>query len=152
MEDDKDLEETEYYEGDFDLLQAMDIVPDTMAAFFDTASVDRVYGEPLAKGNLTIIPTAEVLTVMAFGAGFGVGPSDESEDEGDSSGGGGGGGGKTLARPTAVVVVSPEGVYVEPVVDRTKVLLAAITALGFMMATLLGFLSPRKALKQIRGD
>jgi len=35
-----------------------------------------------------------------------------------------------------VVVVSPEGVRVEPVADRTKVLLALITTLGFMFSVL----------------
>jgi uncharacterized spore protein YtfJ len=152
MDEEKNLEDVEYYECDCELLQALDVVPDTMAAFFDTASVDRVYGEPIVKGDLTIIPTAEVLTVMAFGVGFGSGPADESESKEVGSGGGSGGGGKTFARPAAVVVVSPEGVYVEPIIDRTKVLLAAITALGFMVATLFGFLSPKKALKQIKGD
>jgi uncharacterized spore protein YtfJ len=37
-----------------------------------------------------------------------------------------------LSRPVAVVVVSPEGVRVEPVADRTKVIMAAITAVGFV--------------------
>jgi uncharacterized spore protein YtfJ len=152
MQDEKDMEEVEFYEDAYDILQAMDVIPDTMDAFFDTASVDRVYGEPIPQGDLTLIPTAEVLTVMGFGAGFGAGPADEDEGEGDAGGGGGGGGGKTLARPVAVVVVSPDGVYVEPIIDRTKVLLAAITAVGFMTATMLGFLSPKKALNQMKGD
>jgi len=152
FEDFEDFGDYEFYDSDLDLLQAVDVVPDTMEAFFDTASVERVYGHPIVKDELTIIPTAEVLTVMGFGAGFGTGPADESEAEGNAGGGGGGGGGKTFARPAAVVVISPEGVYVEPIADRTKVLLAAITAFGFMAATLLGFLSPKKALGQIKGN
>jgi uncharacterized spore protein YtfJ len=67
-------------------------------------------------------------------------------------GGGGGGAGKTFSRPVAVVVVSHGNVYVEPVVDITKVALATITAAGFMMATLLGFLSPQRMLKQLKGE
>ena len=164
MDEEKDFEETEDfadfadfgavedYNSVWDIFETLDIIPETMADFFRTANVESVYGQPIVKGDLTIIPTAEVVTVMGFGGGFGIGPADESEDGEETGGGGGGGGGKTLARPAAVVVISPEGVYVEPIFDRTKVLLAAITALGFMAATLLGFLSPKKALSQIKGD
>jgi len=51
---------------------------------------------------------------------------------GEGGGGGGGGGGQTLSRPVAVIIASPDGVRVEPVADRTKVLMAAITAAGFV--------------------
>jgi uncharacterized spore protein YtfJ len=80
---------------------------------------------------------------MGFGAGYGSGPvntesDEESEQEGtEAGGGGGGGGGRTLSRPVAVIVASPEGVRVEPVVDPTKIALAAITAAGFMLTTIL---------------
>jgi uncharacterized spore protein YtfJ len=55
---------------------------------------------------------------------------------GSGGGGGGGGGGRVFSRPVAVVVASPEGVRVEPVLDVTKIALAALTAGGFMLATL----------------
>ena len=47
-----------------------------------------------------------------------------------------GGGGRTFSRPVAVVIVGPEGVRVEPVMDVTKVALAALTAFGFMFSML----------------
>ena len=62
------------------------------------------------------------------------------------------GGGKTLARPAAVVVISPQGVHVEPIVDVTKVAIAGITASGLMMATLLGMLNPRSIFKRLQGE
>jgi hypothetical protein len=51
-----------------------------------------------------------------------------------------------------VVVISPEGVHVEPVVDATKVAIAGITASGLMMATLLGILNPRNFFKRLQGE
>jgi hypothetical protein len=41
-----------------------------------------------------------------------------------------------LSRPVAAVVISPTGVRVEPILDLTKIVLAALTTLGFMAATL----------------
>jgi uncharacterized spore protein YtfJ len=123
--------------------QAIEMVEITMDNFLATADVSRVYGEPIQNGDTTIIPAAEVLVGMGFGAGYGSGPvntesDEESEQEGtEAGGGGGGGGGRTLSRPVAVIVASPEGVRVEPVVDPTKIALAAITAAGFMLTTIL---------------
>jgi hypothetical protein len=57
---------------------------------------------------------------------------------------GGGGGGRTLARPVAIIIMDAEGVRVEPVVDPTKIALAALTTAGFMTATLFGFFRPRR--------
>ncbi len=136
--------------------QAIDAVENTLAQFLDTANVNRVYGAPIRRGDVTIIPAAELLVGLGFGAGAGSGTSPEQEGDGTGvsggSGGGGGGGGRTLSRPVAVVIISPDGVRVEPVVDTTKVALAAITAGGFMLATLLGFFSPKKAAQQLKGE
>ncbi len=119
---------------------SVESIRETMEQFFDTAGVERVYGEPLEYGETIVIPSAEVLTVMGFGVGSGGGQSDVDESQSVGSGGGGGGGGRTLSRPVAVIVVSPDGVRVEPVVDPTKIALAAITASGFMLATMLRML------------
>ena len=114
--------------------QAIDMMQETLETFLETADVNRVYAQPVEhEGNL-IIPAAEVIAGMGFGAGYGAGgPLD---DDGGGSGGGGGGGGKTLARPVAVIISDKNGVRVEPVIDPTKIALAAFTAFGFMFATL----------------
>jgi uncharacterized spore protein YtfJ len=108
--------------------------------------VDRVYGAPIRRGDVTIIPAAEVIAGLGFGLGFGSGADPEDVPKGEvriPAGGGGGGGGRTLSRPVAVVVVDPEGVRVEPVVDHTKIALAALTAAGFIFITLLRINSGR---------
>jgi hypothetical protein len=40
-----------------------------------------------------------------------------------------------LSPPVAVIVASPRGVEVKPVVDVTKIVFAALTALGFVWAS-----------------
>lgn len=126
-------------------------VQSTMETFFETAHVDHVYGEPMQHGDTLIIPAAEVLVGMGFGSamGYGSGSSPEGEGEGEGGGGGGGGGGRTLSRPVAVVIATPQGVRVEPVIDPTKIVMAAITAGGFMLAMLTRMKNPRRALRRM---
>jgi uncharacterized spore protein YtfJ len=135
--------------GDFEVssvTDAMDVIDLTMERFMDTASVDLVYGEPVEHGDTMIIPTAEILVGLGFGAGYGGGSSGKQEEEGEGygEGGGGGGGGRTFSRPVAIVVSSPEGVRVEPVVDITKIALGFLTAAGFMTGMILRMLSPKR--------
>lgn len=129
---------------------SLDSVQEILEKFLDTARVEAVYGQPVQHGSTLIIPTAEVLTGMGFGMGFGGGeapqeeekdiPAEEPEEEskrgGTGAGGGGGGGGQSLSRPVAVIIADQDGVRIEPVFDRTKVALAALTALGFAVSML----------------
>src|SRR3972149_5950383 len=130
--------------------QAVDAVQETLELFLETANVDRVYGEPIAYGETILIPAAEVLTGVGFGLGYGSGTAQGEEKPdgsgagggagsgtGSGAGGGGGGGGRTLSRPVAVIIASPDGVRVQPIVDPTKIALAALTAVGFMAGMML---------------
>ncbi len=123
-------------------------IRETMENLTRIAATDAVYGKPIKSGGITIIPTAEVLCGMGFGLGSGsYNPSEEdqpvqeqrtakdetSPEPMSGSGSGGGGGGYSFSRPVAVVIVSPEGVRIEPVLDRTKIALAALTTAGFMI-------------------
>jgi len=143
---------------------AMEMMKDTLGNFLQAGNVKTVYGEPIKEGETLIIPSAEVFAVMAFGAGSGygkgrqAGPEErdtekeadtEEEYTGEGGGSGGGGGGRILSRPAAVVIVSPEGVRVEPVIDITKIALAALTASGFILGMLFRMMNPRRALKEM---
>ncbi|UCH59081.1 MAG: hypothetical protein JSV61_12805 [Anaerolineales bacterium] len=112
----------------------IEVIQGTLNNFLEAADVTAVYGEPIKNGDTLIIPTAEVLSGMGFGLAYGGG----EDQAGDAAGGaGGGGGGRILSRPVAVVIATPDEVRVEPVVDITKISLAALTASGFMMGMLL---------------
>ncbi len=123
---------------------AIDAVEVTLDKLLDVASVDAAFAEPIEHGDTIIIPCAEVLANVGFGVGYGFGQSSGAKEEGNNSnpgsggggGAGGGGGGRTFSRPVAVIVSSPDGVRVEPVVDVTKIALAVFTAGGFMLAML----------------
>lgn len=96
---------------------------------FDIARTDAVFGEPLTRGDTTVIVASEL--VVGMGVGFGGGEGGDPDGE-NGSGGGGGGGGYALGRPVAVVTIDAQGVHVTPVFDLTKIAIAAITALGAM--------------------
>jgi uncharacterized spore protein YtfJ len=139
MDEEKTVNETqEEFEG-VDYNRPLDIFQDNMDTLLEVADVSSVFGEPVQSGDNLVIPAAEVLVGVGFGLGAGFGRNnkeDESKGGGSGGGSGGGGGGRVFSRPVAVVIASPEGVRVEPVVDVTKIALAALTAGGFMLATL----------------
>ncbi len=128
----------------------LEMFQDTMEEFLAAADVRVVYGEPIQHDDTMIIPTAEVLCGLGFGVGSGSGTSTDNPDKpAQGSGSGGGGGGRILSRPVAVVVASPEGVRVEPVVDVTKIALAGLTAFGFMVGMMFRMSSRRHALPSL---
>lgn len=99
-----------------------------LGRMFDLTQPDAVYSAPATQGDTMVINASELSA--SFGAGFGGGGGiDEREDDG-GFGGGGGGGGFTTARPVATIEIGPRGVIVHPVVDVTKVAIAALTAVG----------------------
>jgi uncharacterized spore protein YtfJ len=126
----------------------LEMFQDTVEEFLAAADVRVVYGEPIQHDDTLIIPTAEVLCGLGFGVGSGSGSNavEHTDKPSQGSGSGGGGGGRILSRPVAVVVASPEGVRVEPVVDITKIALAGLTALGFMVGMMFRMSSRRHAL------
>jgi uncharacterized spore protein YtfJ len=129
----------------------LEMFQDTMEEFLAAADVRVVYGEPIEHDDTIIIPTAEVLCGLGFGVGSGRGSDTEEDSDKPASGSasGGFGGGRILSRPVAVVVASPEGVRVEPVLDITKIALAGLTALGFMVGMMFRMSSRRHGLPTI---
>jgi len=129
----------------------LDHYQETMEEFLSAADVRVVYGEPIQHNDTTIIPTAEILCGLGFAVGSGSGTDTGHNPDNPSvgKGSGGGGGGRILSRPVAVVVASPEGVRVEPVFDVTKVALAGLTALGFMVGMTFRMSSKRRALTSV---
>jgi uncharacterized spore protein YtfJ len=93
-----------------------------------TASADAVFGEPVVNGDTTVIPCSEVF--MGMGMGSGSGPIDEN---GHPTGGGSGGGGGARGRPVAAIVITKDGVRVEPIFDLTRIVLASLTTGAFIL-------------------
>jgi uncharacterized spore protein YtfJ len=96
----------------------------------DTMTVKRVYGEPIEKDGLTLIPAAEVL-------GGGGGGSDEAHN--------GGGGFGVSARPVGMWIIRGEDVEWEPAMDATKM------ALRGMLVAIVFLFVVRSVVKTVAG-
>jgi uncharacterized spore protein YtfJ len=90
------------------------------------ATVRTVFGDPMEVHGRTIIPVAKV----RFGFGMGMGrdkrKDDENHDDDHHRTAGGGGGGGAVIRPLAVIEISDGQTKVTPIVDVTRIVLAAI--------------------------
>jgi hypothetical protein len=73
------------------------------------ASVTAVFGEPVARGEVTVIPVARVR--WGFGGGQG-----EGGEAGGPTGSGLGGGGGVAADPVGYVEIGPAGATFRPIV------------------------------------
>lgn len=80
----------------------------------DQATVGRVFGEPITRGDVTIIPVARI----AQGAGGGMGQA--KEFEGSGSGGGGFG---IAAKPAGIYVIKDGEVHWKPAIDVNRIVL-----------------------------
>lgn len=118
---------------------------ETIEGLREKANVEAVFGKPETIGEKTIIPIAQV--GYGFGMGFGEGKAPaEAEGEEVPTGRGGGGGGGVLAKPIAVLEVTPEETKLTPIVDSTRLFLA-----GMAMAAWSAFWISR-ALARIFGQ
>jgi uncharacterized spore protein YtfJ len=124
----------------------------TLRNLLGTAGVAKVFAKPIQHEDVMIIPAAEVMAGVGFGYGHLYGSGETSSEGTESIGGGegGGGAGRTFSRPVAIVIADPDGVRVEPVRDITKVVLAAVTAGGFMAAMMMRMISPKRALRELK--
>jgi len=120
-----------------------------MERIFSPTRHGAVFGEPVKSGEYTLITASEVSGGGGFGLGEGWSGQPGSDGNagaqnttgtaggaGPSGGSGGGGGGGALGRPVAVIVIGPQGVKVEPIVDVTKIALQALKMWGRVTAIL----------------
>ena len=77
------------------------------------AGVQAVFGAPIERGELTVIPVARLR--WGFGGGAGSGPL--AGGEGDAQGTGSGGGGGVIAVPAGYIEMGPTGSTFRPIVD-----------------------------------
>ncbi|HEY5989511.1 MAG TPA: hypothetical protein VIV12_24505 [Streptosporangiaceae bacterium] len=133
--------------GDASLIdRAGEQVPKTLEKIFAAAQPGAVFGQPVNAGSYTLITAAEVTSGGGFGVGMGRGPvpkpdarrsppAEAAPPTGKQTirGGGFGGGGGSMGRPVAIIAIGPSGVTVRPVLDVTKVAMAALTASAAML-------------------
>jgi uncharacterized spore protein YtfJ len=138
-------------------------VPKMLERLLAAAKPDAVFGQPVESGSYTIITASEVTSGGGFGLGTGRGPEPKPDAkqsppaqaappaDGRTIGGGGfGGGGGSMGRPVAIIAIGPSGVTIRPVVDVTKVVLAALTASATVFGLRRATRRARKATRQAR--
>lgn len=110
-----------------------------------TARAEATYSQPVTQGEHTVITASELFIGMGVGYGYGGANPAAVETSGEMGlGGGGGGGGYAAARPIAAIIIGPQGVRVEPIIDPTKMALAFFTTLGTMFLMLRSMKRGRK--------
>ena len=107
-------------------------VQEILARAQDTVTVKRVYGEPIEKDGLTIIPAASV----AGGGGGGSGSAEAGQE-------GGGVGFGVKARPVGAFVIKDGEVSWKAATDDTRIALRGI------MVPIVGMLVFRSVVKTI---
>jgi len=92
------------------------------------AAVETVFGDPIELHGRTIIPIASV----RYGFGIGMGRRRRKGDvEPEPNEGGGGGGGGAIVTPLAVIEIGKEQNRITPIIDLTRLGLAAIALAGW---------------------
>lgn len=106
----------------------LDQILNRIGQMHERATVKTVFGEPYQVDGRTVVPVAKV----SYGFGFGAGRGNAKESEANESGGaGGGGGGRVSVRPVAVLEMSAAGTSVRPIVDVTRIALAAMALVAW---------------------
>jgi uncharacterized spore protein YtfJ len=95
------------------------------------ATVEAIYGEPIAAQGKTVIPIAKIM--YGYGAGAGTGGVGDSSARGE----GGGGGGAVRAIPVGVIEISDQQTRFVPITDRKK--LAGVLLAGIGLGMCLGW-------------
>jgi uncharacterized spore protein YtfJ len=99
------------------------------------ATVQAVFGEPIARGDVTVVPVARV----RWGFGAGGGRSDATET-GPASGSGGGGG--VVAEPVGYLEIDANGTEFKPITS-------VMPSPGFLLAAGVAFAIVVRALSRL---
>jgi uncharacterized spore protein YtfJ len=102
----------------------------------DTLTVRRVFGEPIERDGVVVVPVATVRGTAGAGSGEG--------GTGEQTGSGGGGGWGLSARPAGVFVIHDGDVRWQPALDLNRVIV------GGQIVAIIGLLVLRTIVKRMR--
>jgi uncharacterized spore protein YtfJ len=134
---------------------SLDRVFSVVEGMRQVACADVAFGKPLEVEGKVLIPVATVATGFGLGMGQMVDAECEQEPDGGDAeseegqtpaepgeqagerpageGQGGGGGGGARSRPIAVIEVTPAATVIRPIVDESKVMLAGIALVAWIV-------------------
>jgi uncharacterized spore protein YtfJ len=96
--------------SDLDRARAAAAVPEHLTRatdqLIDAATVRRVFGDPVERGDRTVVPMASIDAMIGFGSGTG------GQAAPDGGGSGSGAGGRTRATPVGALELDADGVHI----------------------------------------
>lgn len=104
----------------------------------DTITVRRVFGEPIERGDATIVPAAAVM------GGAGAGEGGEGEAQGAGSGFG------VRARPVGAYVIRNGEVSWRPAVDVMRIIMSGMVFAGVTMLVVMRAVNKRRPRAKAR--
>lgn len=107
----------------------------------DSITVRRVYGKPIERGEVTVIPAAAVQGGAGGGSG-GPGPAADGLESGTATGGGAGWG--MRARPVGAYVLRDDELRWEAALDLNRVILGGQVVAVVALLTLRTWLKRRR--------
>lgn len=138
---------------------------DAVRRMIESVRPEAIFGSPVEREGVTVIPCSEVMVGFGMGGGGGSGPASQprardaergstaeaSDGASPLAGGRGfGGGGGAQGRPVAVIAISNGNARVLPVMDATKFMIAALTTIGFAtLGIAQGLARTRQARQQV---
>ncbi|HEY7348323.1 MAG TPA: spore germination protein GerW family protein [Ktedonobacterales bacterium] len=99
----------------------------TMNRLVNVARTDAVFGQPVQRDGVTVIPCSEIALGLGLGGGA---PRQNTEEQRSETGEGLGGGGGVRERPVAVIVMAQDGVHVKPILNLNRIAASVFSALG----------------------
>jgi uncharacterized spore protein YtfJ len=93
------------------------------------ADAETIFGEPVERGECTVVPVGRVSSRYGFGGGSGEGPTGEG-GESTGGGGGGGGGGALDVKPIGYIEITSNGSRFVDITDSTAIAIRAVTLGG----------------------
>lgn len=110
----------------------------------DSITVRRVYGKPIERGDVTVIPAAAVQGGAGGGAGGGPCPTVDGADSDVAAGSGSGAGWGMRARPVGAYVLRDDELRWEAALDLNRVILGGQVVAVVALLTLRTWLKTRR--------
>jgi uncharacterized spore protein YtfJ len=110
---------------------------DSVQEVIDSAKAGKVFGPPIERDGMTVVPVAKV----QGGGGAGGGGSAQGQHAGESGSGAGVG---VMAKPLGVFVIRDGKVSWQPALDLNKVILGGQVLLALALLTLRTYLKKRR--------
>jgi uncharacterized spore protein YtfJ len=110
----------------------------TINRLTEVAGPTAVFGAPVVRDDMTVIPCCRVSVGLGFGGGGGTGSARAEDTQAEQApaqtGEGLGGGGGSQGRPVAAIILTPGQVQIRPIVDVTRIAFAGMaTAVALML-------------------